>query len=352
MNRPCTLVPLALIPILSLLASAPITPAQTPTGHTVPSHTIPTPTTVSPELQKIIATPWQGSTAPLSLTTDQWKAMIKPIDEGEAKDAEVLLKQFHVTAEEKTIAGVHVYTVKPDTIAPENRNRLLVHVHGGAYVLFAGKACLSEAILMAHYTKAEVLSIDYRMPPDHPFPAALDDTIAVWKEVLKSHPAKNLALFGTSAGGGLALATVIRLKELGLPLPGAIMAGTPWSDLTKTGDTYFTNELLDNVLGSEDGMLDAATKLYAGTHDRKEPLLSPVYGDLSGFPPAILISGTRDLFLSNTVRVHQKLLKANVTADLLVFEAQSHAQYAEADTPESADAFNEVARFFDRHLAR
>jgi len=351
MHRSHTLARLPLIPTLWLVASALPAPAQT--QRTVPARTIPTPTTVSPELQKIIAKPWEGSTAPMSLTAEQWKAKIKPSDEDEAKTSESLLKQFHVTAEEKTIAGVHVYTVKPDAIAPENRNRLLVNVHGGAYVLFAGKACLSEAILMAHYAHAEVLSIDYRMPPDHPFPAAIDDTIAVWKEVLKSHPAKNLALFGTSAGGGLSLATVLRLKELNMPLPAAIMAGTPWSDLTKTGDTYFTNEFIDNVLGSEDGMLDAATLLYAGTHDRKEPLLSPVYGDLSGFPPTILISGTRDLFLSNTVRVHQKLLKAGVTAELLVFEAGSHAEYLVApDSPESADAFNEVARFFEHHLAR
>jgi len=289
----------------------------------------------------------------MSLTSDQWKAMIKHEDEAEAKTAASLEKQFHVTDEEKTIVGVHVYLIHPDVIAPENRNRLLVNVHGGAYILFAGRACLSEAVLMAHYAKAEVLSIDYRMPPDHPFPAAIDDTVAVWKEVLKTHPAKNLALFGTSAGGGLTLATVLRLKELHLPLPASILAGTPWSDLTKTGDTYFTNEYIDNVLGSEDGQLDAATKLYAGAHDRKEPLLSPVYGDLSGFPPTILISGTRDLFLSNTVRVHQKLLKAGVEAQLLVFEAASHAEYLVApDSPESADAFNEAAQFLTRHLAK
>ena len=325
-------------------------PAQ---DRTIPARTIPTPTTVSPELQKAIAKPWTGSTAPISLTADQWKALIKPGDESEAMQAAALEKQFHVTDEEQTIAGVHVYLVNPDTVAPENRNRLLVNVHGGGYVSFAGRACLTEAVVMAHYSKTQVLSIDYRMPPDHPFPAAVDDTVAVWKEVLKTHPAKNLALFGTSAGGGLTLATILRLKELHLPLPAAILAGTPWSDLTKTGDTYFTNEYIDNVLGSEDGQLDAASKLYAGSHDRKEPLLSPVYGDFSGFPPTILISGTRDLFLSDTVRVHQKLLKAGVEAQLLVFEAASHAEYLVVpDSPESADAFTEAARFLDLHLAR
>jgi epsilon-lactone hydrolase len=191
------------------------------------------------------------------------------------------------------------------------------------------------------------------MPPDFPFPAALDDALAVWKEVAKSRDTKRMGLFGTSTGGGMTLALVLKMKELRMPLPGAIMAGTPWSDMTKTGDTFYTNELIDNVLGSNDGLLEAAANLYAGKHDLKDPLLSPVYGDLSGFPPAILLSGTRDLFLSNTVRVQQKLLKAGSTAELLVFEGQSHAQYTMApDAPETADAWNEVSKFFNLHLGK
>ena len=110
---------------------------------------------------------------------------------------------------------------------------------------------------------------------------------------------------------------------------------------------------MDNVLGTNDGLLEAAAKLYAGTHDLKEPLLSPVYGDVSGLPPTILLSGTRDLFLSNTVRMHQKLLQAGVPATLLVFEALSHGQFEFAvDAPETAVAFHEVALFFDRNLTK
>lgn len=326
--------------------------AQTTPVRTIPARTLPTPTTVSPEMQKIIAPAWDGNTAVVTRTSEQWKAIIKQTDEPEAKEAESLARQLHVSVKEETIAGVHVYRIKPESIPQENRNRLLVHVHGGGYVFFGGTAATGEGILMAHYARIEVLSIDYRMPPDFPFPAAIDDSVAVWKEVIRQHTPRNVALFGTSAGGGLTLAVVIRLKELGMPLPGALMAGTPWSDLTKTGDTYYTNEFVDNVLGSLDGSLDAGAKLYAGTHDRKEPLISPIYGDLSGFPPTVLLSGTRDLFLSNTVRAHQKLLQSGVHADLLVFEGQSHAQYLEHNTPECAIALGEVAQFFDRHLDR
>jgi epsilon-lactone hydrolase len=350
--RPHRVVARLSVLLFAVSITATIGTAQTLPVRTIPARTLPTPTTVSPEMQKLVAPAWDGSTATVTRTSEQWKASIRQADEPEAKESESLATQLHVSVREETIAGVHVYRVKPESIPEENRNRLLVHVHGGGYVYFSGMAATREGILMAHYAQTEVLSIDYRMPPDFPFPAAIDDAVAVWKEVIKHHTPRNVALFGTSAGGGLTLAVVIRLKDLGLPLPGALMAGTPWSDLTKTGDTYFTNEFVDNVLGSLDGSLEAAAKLYAGTHDRKEPLISPVYGDLSGFPPTILLSGTRDLFLSNTVRVHQKLLHSGVRADLLVFEGQSHAQYLEHDAPECAIAFGEVAHFFDRHLDR
>jgi acetyl esterase/lipase len=330
-----------------------IASAQSTSTRTIPARPLPVPTTVSSQLQTVIAPAWQGSSSPVVRTTEQWKVFIQQVNQPQVQEAELLKQRFQVSVKEDTIAGVHVYRVSPPVVPEENRHRLLLHIHGGAYVLFGGEAAIPEAILMAHYARMEVISIDYRMPPDHPFPAALDDTIAVWREILRTYTPRDVGLFGTSAGGGLTLATVIKMKELSLPLPGALMAGTPWSDLTKTGDSYYTNALIDNVLGTEEGSLDACAKLYAGSHDLTDPLLSPVNGDLSGFPPTVLLTGTRDLFLSNTVRVHQKLLHAGVPADLLVFEGESHAQYLIAfDAPESAIAFQEVTQFFERNLER
>jgi epsilon-lactone hydrolase len=228
-----------------------------------------------------------------------------------------------------------------------------VHVHGGYYVLAPGEAGTREAILLAGFGGFKVISVDYRMPPDFPYPAALDDAMAVYRAVLDTTPSRNVGIFGTSAGGGLALAMVLRAKQERLPLPGAIAPGTPWSDMTKTGDSYFTNEMVDNVLVSDDGFGHAAALLYANGHDLKDPLLSPIYGDMHGFPPTILTSGTRDLFLSNTVRVHRKLREAGVEAVLQVFEGQSHAQYyRDIKAPETREYNLEVAEFFERHLGR
>jgi acetyl esterase/lipase len=133
------------------------------------------------------------------------------------------------------------------------------------------------------------------------------------------------------------------------------MAGSPASDLSKTGDSYYTNAGVDNRLVGYEGLLESLVKLYANGRDLKDPLLSPIYGEFRGFPPTFLVSGTRDLFLSNTVRVQQKLLQAGVPALLEVEESQSHADYllaANADAPESIALYAHIADFFDAHLGR
>jgi epsilon-lactone hydrolase len=206
---------------------------------------------------------------------------------------------------------------------------------------------------MAGFGHFRVISVDYRMPPDAPYPAALDDAMTVWKAALSMAAPANMAIFGSSAGGALTLSMVLRAKQENLPLPGAIAPGTPMADLTETGDTFHTNAMLDNVLVAPGTSCDARARLYANGRNLKDPLLSPLYGDMRGFPPAILTTGTRDLLLSNTVRVHRKLRQAGVEADLHVYEGQAHAHYLFDDTaPETAEVFGEIAAFFDKHLKR
>ena len=160
-----------------------------------------------------------------------------------------------------------------------------------------------------------------------------------------------MVIGGTSAGGNLAVASVLRLKQLKLPLPSAVVASTPWADLSRTDDSYFTNEGIDRVLVTYEGVLAAAAKLYAHGTDLKEPLISPVYGDFNGYPPTILFTGTRDLFLSGTVRTHRKMRAAGVDAELHVFEAMSHGGWMGfVDLPESHVFTSEVAAFLKRHL--
>src|SRR5271166_655891 len=319
-------------------------------GLEIPARKVPVPTTVSPEMQALIAAPRRPIFASRPTTVEEWKWIVKEAAVTAVGAVPGLSRRMNVKFEPTWLGEVPAFSVTPEDIAPENRNRLLIHVHGGCYVLNPGEAGLTEAILMAGFGRFKVMSVDYRMPPDAYFPAALDDVVAAWTAALTIEDPKRMAVFGTSAGGALTLALILKAKQEGLPLPAAIAPGTPMSDVTRTGDTFHTNELLDNVLVSRDGMCDAAVRFYANGHDLADPLLSPVYGDFSGFPPAILTSGTRDLLLSLTVLTHRKLRRAGVEAELQVFEGMSHAQYNfDAFAPETKETFSEIARFFDKH---
>lgn len=284
-------------------------------------------------------------------TEAEWLAVIAGRDEESVAQVRTLIEQSPVSVENEEIEGVNVYHVTPGEVDTRHENHLFYYVHGGAYILNGGEAGLLEAIVIALRTKMPVLSIDYRMPPEHPFPAGLDDVLTVYQNLLGNRPANSMALGGVSAGGGLTLAAVRKLIELGLDLPGALYAGTPWSDLTKTGDSYYTNEGIDRLLVTYDGILEEAARLYAGDHDLEDPLISPINGDFHGFPPTFLVTGTRDLFLSNTARVHTKLRAAGAVADILVYEGVSHGDYAAvADSPESQQTYAEPNAFLLQHL--
>jgi acetyl esterase/lipase len=320
--------------------------------RTVPGRSIPLPDTVSPELRADIAAPYRlpnWNANPKSAA--EWRELVASLAARVAAAQPEIRKKLGVTIESAVIGGVKAFILTPKVVPAANRNRLLVHVHGGGYVYNPGEAGTQEATLMAAYGGLKVISFDYRMPPDYPYPAAMDDAMAVWKAVVKMQKPHNIAIFGTSTGGAMTLAMILRAKHEHLPLPAAIAPGSPWSDLTETGDTFKTNEWLDNILVSYHGYLSHAASLYANGHDLRDPQLSPIYGDFHGFPPAILTSGTRDLFLSLTVLTHRKMRQAGVEAALQVFEGMSHAQYQfDPYAPETKEVFTEIALFFGKHL--
>lgn len=281
----------------------------------------------------------------------EWISSVAAVDKLIGKLATNLARQRGVSVESDEIEGVKVHWITPSTTSATNQSRIFLFTHGGAYTSGYGISSLLEAVAIADGAKIKVLSVDYRMPPKHPFPIGLNEVVAVYKRLLTEFDSSTIGFGGTSAGGGLALASVHQFIELGLPVPGALFAGTPWADLTKTGDSYFINEGIDRVLISFDGRLRAAAAIYAGGVDLKSPLISPVYGDFEGFPPTYLVSGTRDLFLSNTIRVHRKLRRAGIVADLNVYEGMSHGEYfVMPDLPEAKEIYAELGSFLNQHL--
>ena len=323
-----------------------------PPSSSSPSGTrkaVPAPSTVSPALQKVIEAPARALPEPK--TAEEWRQTISAIDDEGVNRVRALAAELGVTVVQTAVAGIKCFRITPAEVAPEKRHRLLVHLHGGGHVLNGGEAGTWEGILVAHCSNTVVLSVDFRMAPAHPWPADIEDAVTVWRDLIEDHDPACMALFGSSAGAGTAMATILQLQASGLALPGALFLGSPTADLTKTGDTWFTSEHLDSIIPVYEGFVEGAFALYVAGQDMKDPLISPIYGDLEGFPPTILISGTRDILLSDTVRTHRKLRQAGVDADLHVFEGQSHGHFIFCfPAPESIDAFGEIARFFDRHL--
>ncbi|HEY5645224.1 MAG TPA: alpha/beta hydrolase [Pseudomonadales bacterium] len=347
-------VSLALMLATSVPAFAWDIPPIYPGVTTLSERTIPAPAGLSPEMTEVVKERQIPPFIPAPETQEDWLAFQAlfdaPGEELGRKAAEHLGAAYQVTE----IAGVRSYLVMPKKIDERWGDRVFVHTHGGAWVFGGGDSALREAVWMASGLGVKVISIDYRRPPLHPFPAALDDAAAVWQAVTKDQDAAKTALFGTSAGGNIALATTLKLKALGLPLPGAVFAGTPATDMANVSDSWLTLEGLD-PLGSrqEGGLIQGAFDLYIGEADPSDPLMSPVNGDLGGFPPTILISGTRDLLLSDTVRMHRAFRLAGVQADLHVYDGQAHGDYMQnllRDVPEAKDAQRELFEFFDKHL--
>ncbi|MGR5061949.1 alpha/beta hydrolase [Photobacterium sp. DNB22_13_2] len=319
---------------------------------TLDERSIPTPVGVSSEMASIIENREQAPEVPVPESTEEWLAFQEAFNASGIEFAHKGMKRLGVTYEAKTYAGVETFFVTPKEVAPEYKDKWLIHIHGGAFVFGGGESALREAAWVANGLGAQVISIDYSKPPLHPFPAALEDTVAVWKELTKNQKPEQTAIFGTSAGGNLTLATVLKLQQMDLPTPGAIYAGTPATDLKETSDSWLTLKGLD-PLGRRDGLLEATFDLYANGEDLANPLLSPVYAEIDDFPPTLFLTGTRDLLLSDTVRMHRLLRSADVDTQLHVYDGQSHADYMSgliAGVPESDDAIKEISQFFAEYL--
>jgi epsilon-lactone hydrolase len=196
----------------------------------VPGRRIPVPHTVSPSLQTTIAAPYRNPAWDANACdAAHWKTLITTLAEEAAAATREMQKKFGVIMEPTVIDGVKAFILTPKVIAPENQNRLLVNVHGGGYLYNPGVAGAMEATSMAAYGGFKIISVDYRMPPDHPYPAGLDDCMKVWRATAEINDPKKLGLFGSSAGAGMALAMILRAREENLPLPAAIAIGTPWA---------------------------------------------------------------------------------------------------------------------------
>ena len=316
---------------------------------------VPVPKTISPEAQAVLAGPLSPLADVVPGSPEAWKALIAEINASTWTNLiQPALARYPVTIERREIAGVPVAVVTPQSrLAKANNRRIILNIHGGAYIVNGGRNAVLEAIPIASLLRTPVVAVDYRMPPDHPFPAALDDTFAVYRALIRGQDRRRVGVYGTSAGGGLTTAMLLRARAEGLPMPGAVALVSPWSDIGPVGDSLGTNAVIDPTLVQYDGLLRAAAELYAAGTDLRDPRVSPVYGQFGRwFPPTLLLSGSRDLLLSGTTRLQRRLVHSGVETELQLFEAMWHDFPVSFGVPEAAEGWQVVARFLDRRLAR
>jgi monoterpene epsilon-lactone hydrolase len=319
----------------------------------VPARDIPVPASVSPQARAMLA---QGTVGPApdwpaADDLQGWRELVAAMDAGLAvvvTAGAAGAVAAGTVVEDLRVGEVPVYAVTPQGVDRGDR-RVYLDIHGGSWTLCGGEICRAIAVVTPPAIGAPLWAVDYRMPPDHPYPAPLDDCLDVYRVLLDDHCPEDIVVGGTSAGGSLAAALMLRVRDEGLPLPAAVVLSTPVTDLTEAGDTWQTNMGIDTVLVDS---LQPAVRLYAGGHDVRDPYLSPLFGDFTkGFPPTILLSGTRDCLLSDTVRLHRALRADGIPAELHVFEAAGHGGF-HGTAPEDQDRAGEIRRFVDAHWGR
>jgi monoterpene epsilon-lactone hydrolase len=306
----------------------------------VPARDIPVPDYLSPAARAALAAPLLPDMVyPPRHDIEAWRALVVQM---EAALLPMILggaAQLQADVQERDANGVRVFMTTPHGMTTERRG-VILDIHGGALILGGGAACRAVGIGVADRLRSRVWSVDYRMPPDHPYPAPLDDCLEAYRALLGEHGPEEIIVYGMSAGGNLAAALILRARDEGLPLPAGAILVSPEVDLTESGDSFRTNLNVDAVPGS----LMPVNLLYAAEHDLRHPYLSPLFGDFGkGFPPTILTTGTRDLFLSNTVRMHRALRAAGVPAELHVLDAAGHMGFPGA--PEGEELEREIRRF-------
>lgn len=317
-------------------------------GIALPARTIPTPRSVSPEAQRFLSTGIQIAAPQIPLDNKEgWRRYIAAVESQIERIAAERAKPYPARIVEHQLSAATIYEVVPASLSSQDEDKAILYVHGGAFIVGGGRTAAYSGQALASAAGLRLFSVDYRMPPDHPFPTGLNDVLEGYRMLLERYDPAKIAFHGSSAGANIAAAAILKARDLGLPLPGACVLHTASVDLTQSGDSFATNETIDVVLRS--GAPDALM-LYAGEHKLDDPLVSPLFGDFDkGFPPTILLSGTRDLLLSSTVMMHRVLRRAGIAAELHVFEAMPHGGFGDT-APEDRELLAETVSFVRARL--
>jgi len=323
-----------------------------PSGAESPERDIFVPSTISPEAQRVLSALIQarGYTreTPAADNLDAWRQFHAAIEAASENQNELAVESHRVTVTEAELGGVPVLDIRPQDWTDDGN--VLVYTHGGAYTIFSARSTLASSAKMSRATGLRVISVDYTTAPFSTWSGIQDQVVSVFRALLaEGYAMGDIALYGDSAGGGLAVSTVLNLRELGLGLPAAVVLWSPWVDISDAGDTAHTLEGADPTLSYENLLYESALA-YAGELDLTDPRVSPLYAGFdAGFTPALIQAGTKEIFLSTAVRLFQKLEAAGQDATLDIYEGMWHI-FQPNPIPEADIAVRKSADFIQEHL--
>ncbi|MEP7243510.1 MAG: alpha/beta hydrolase fold domain-containing protein [Gammaproteobacteria bacterium] len=322
----------------------------------VPAHSVPMSSFLSPQGQAYVTEHLLNMQRPELLVQ---KDGIPPLLAGYLERQHAL---FAVEKRDTSVGGVHAWEYMPkEGVAPENRDRVLINLHGGGFVGCWPACAELESIPVAALGRIRVLSLDYRQQPKYRFPAASEDVASAYRELLKTYKAENIGIYGCSAGGMLTGMAVAWFQAHGLPRPGAVAllcAGMTLASNGFGGDSAYTAASIGESrspppLPTGPSKANVPLGYFAGA-DVTDPLVAPANSPavLSKFPPTLIVTGTRAFEQSSAVHTHALLVKQGVEAELHVWEGMFHGFFYNIDVPESRDCYDVIVKFFDRHLGK
>lgn len=313
-------------------------------GIVVERHRVDPPLSISAEARAYLSAtsqlpPW----APYPALHDKagWRQWAAALDELTRRFMAGLDLDALVSSEPMSLGGVPNYRSSPRSLAEADRGKILLDIHGGALIVGGGDICRRTGMSVALRLGVTTCTVDYRMPPDHPYPGALDDCLNSYRALLDTYRPQDIIVGGLSAGGNLAAAMMLRLVDEGVALPAGLVLLSPELDLTESGDSFQVNRPVEIFVRKS---LLEINRLYANGRSLTDPYLSPLFGDFTkGFPRTFLQAGTRDVFLSNVARMHRALRRAGVPVELHLDEGMPHAGFF--GSPEDHELANDVREF-------
>ena len=278
----------------------------------------------------------------------KWKELQGFVDNLVLEGLEPIKEYYKPSIDTILIGGIRAIDIKPRNY--KKSDKVVFYIHGGAYVVLHADVTLASILPLAEITGLRIVAIDYTLAPEAKFGQITDEVLQFYKGLLLEYDAKNIAVYGDSAGGGLAAASILKMRDQDVELPAVLVLWSPWTDIDKIGDTYFTLADNDPNLVSRD-LLENAALAYAPKSEFKNPYVSPVYGDFTkNFPPTLIQVGSKEIFLSNAIRMYRKLDNANKKVKLDVYEGMWHVWQGHYLLPESKKAVENTKKFMFEYL--